>query len=70
MCNQRLRLAYQTPAPAAHPAADAVLATRGEELRVVDAFQGYRGAAGWAVAREVDFFDLVAEVMARVFQRV
>jgi hypothetical protein len=34
---------------------------RGDEARVVDAFAAYLTAAGWSVAREVEFCDLLAE---------
>jgi len=34
---------------------------RGDEQRVVDVFHKYLVAKGWAVSREVDFCDLVAE---------
>lgn len=34
---------------------------RGDEARVVAAFERHLAAAGWIVTREVDFCDLVAE---------
>lgn len=34
---------------------------RGDEQRVVDAFARYLSQQGWAVSREVEFCDLVAE---------
>jgi hypothetical protein len=38
-----------------------IVAMRGDEARVVAAFERYLRDAGWRVSREVEFCDLVAE---------